>query len=585
MNAGTADLPVPMHVPIRVLFNHVGYVADGPKPILVEAQADVGWVEVELIDVASGAAAGAFTPRFVGGVDGWSPGPWWRVDLDALVRPGRYVLRWRTAEGGRGQSGTITIRNDRDERSMISDIVFYLKGQRCTGIYDSADANAPRIDDGMRRDVHGGWYDASGDTSKYVSHLSYAAGMNPQQTPLVVCTLFRCWQLYRAAGAHPYFLERLRDEAAHGADWLVRMQDEDGFWHMTVFDNWSKDPEQRRLCTYRTQAGDIHDGYRCGWRQGGGMAVAALALASTVDRGGEFDSDRYLSAARSGFHHLVKHGDRYRTHGPSDDPDENVLDDTCALLAACELALVDADAVNAGELARRVASLSGRVRSTGEVTWLVADREERRSFFHASDAGLPIVVLSRVADALPGHPVAETAGVVAAQLVDAQLSLGGRLENPFGYPPHWVMTPDTGAHARWFFPHRNPSGYWWQGENARLASLAAAAIGVAKGEQRTDLRDAAWRWIDWILGANPFDVCMLQGRGRNNPVYVPPFDNAPGGVANGITAGFDDEDDIAFGPDPWADDPLQNWRWGEQWMPHAAWLMYALALSDTGGAA
>ena len=585
MNDGTAGLPLPMHDPIRVLFNHVGYAANGPKPILVEARADVVWVGVELIEVVTGACVGVIAPRFVGGVGGWSRGPWWRVDLEALVRPGRYVVRWRTADCGSGQSETITVRADRDQRSMISDIVFYVKGQRCTGVYDKADADVPRIDDGTRHDVHGGWYDASGDTSKYLSHLSYAAGMNPQQTPLVVWTLLRCWQLYRSAGAHPYFLERLRDEATHGADWLVRMQDADGYWNMTVFDRWSKDPFQRRLCTYRTQAGDLYDGYRCGWRQGGGMAVAALALASTVDRGGEFDSARYLKAARSGFHHLVEHGHRYRTHGASDDPDENVLDDTCAVLAACELALVDADPVVVTELARRVSSLSGRVRRAGDVTWLTADREEHRSFFHASDAGLPIVALSRVAAVFPARDMAETAGLVAGQLVDAQLSLGRRLENPFGYPPHWVMAPDTDTHARWFFPHRNPSGYWWQGENARLASLAAAAFGVAKREQRTDVGDEAWRWIDWILGANPFDVCMLQGRGRNNPVYAPPFDNAPGGVANGITAGFDDEADIAFAPDPWADDPLQNWRWGEQWMPHAAWLMYALALSDTGGAA
>jgi hypothetical protein len=578
-------LSIPINLPIRALFNHVGYDGTGPKSVLVEAPADVGWVDFELVDVATGACVAAVAARFVGGVDGWSPGPWWRVDLDALVEPGRYALRWRTADGGSGHSETITIRADRDQRSMISDIVYYFKGQRCTGVYDAADANATRIDDGTRHDAHGGWYDASGDTSKYLSHLSYAAGMNPQQTPLVVWTLVRCWHLYRAAGAHPYFLERLRDEAAHGADWLMRMQDEAGWWHMTVFDGWSKDPGQRRLCTYRTQAGDLYDGYRCGWRQGGGMAVAALALASTLDQGGEFDNDRYLSAARSGFHHLVEHGDRYRTHSTDDDPDETVLDDTCAALAACELALIDADPVVTTELARRVASLISRVRSSGEVTWLVADSQEQRSFFHASDAGLPIVALSRVADALPGHELAEQAGLVAAGLVDAQLALGGLLDNPFGYPPHWVMTSDTAGHPRWFFPHRNPSGYWWQGENARLASLAAAAFGVDNAGGSTDARHAAWRWIDWILGANPFDVCMLQGRGRNNPIYCPPFDNAPGGVANGITAGLDNEREIEFAPDPWADDPLQNWRWAEQWMPHAAWLMYALALSDSGGVA
>ena len=46
---------------------------------------------------------------------------------------------------------------------------------------------------------------------------------------------------------------------------------------------------------------------------------------------------------------------------------------------------------------------------------------------------------------------------------------------------------------------------------------------------------------------------MLQGHGRNNPPYQPGFHNAPGGVCNGVTSGFDDEADIAFRPMPWAE--------------------------------
>ncbi|MDC7235168.1 MAG: hypothetical protein PQJ58_18180, partial [Spirochaetales bacterium] len=52
-----------------------------------------------------------------------------------------------------------------------------------------ADARAPVWGTEERRDVSGGWYDASGDTSKYLSHLSYAGRMSPQQTPLVVWVL------------------------------------------------------------------------------------------------------------------------------------------------------------------------------------------------------------------------------------------------------------------------------------------------------------------------------------------------------------------------------------------------------------
>jgi hypothetical protein len=89
-------------------------------------------------------------------------------------------------------------------------------------------------------------------------------------------------------------------------------------------------------------------------------------------------------------------------------------------------------------------------------------------------------------------------------------------------------------------------------------------------------RERARDYVSWILGRNPFDVCMLQGYGRNNPPYHPGFHNAPAGVCNGITSGIDDEEDIAFRPMPSALDKAHSWRWGEQWMPHAAWLLPAL---------
>ena len=101
---------------------------------------------------------------------------------------------------------------------------------------------------GVTRDVHGGWYDASGDVSKYLSHLSYANYLNPQQIPLTV------WALAFAAERIPTLLASTTTkataaaEAAYGADFLVRMLDEQGFFYMTVFDNWGMG--SRVLCAF-----------------------------------------------------------------------------------------------------------------------------------------------------------------------------------------------------------------------------------------------------------------------------------------------------------------------------------------------
>ena len=118
-----------------------------------------------------------------------------------------------------------------------------------------------------------GWFDASGDYSKYLSHLSYANFMNPQQTPLVT------WTLLAGRDAIPpqskWLDERIVDEALHGADFLVRMQAPEGFFYVTVFDRWSKDEHQREICSYATQKGIKSADYQAGFRQGGGLAGCA----------------------------------------------------------------------------------------------------------------------------------------------------------------------------------------------------------------------------------------------------------------------------------------------------------------------
>ena len=123
------------------------------------------------------------------------------------------------------------------------------------------------------------------------------------------------------------------------------------------------------------------------------------------------------------------------------------------------------------------------------------------------------------------------------------------------------------------------------GENARLASLAAMAFAGARHfpRQSQPLLTYGQRQLDWILGQNPFNACMLAGHGINNPAYTAGYPNALGGICNGITAGLDDENDVAFIPEEYKDRLDQNWRWGEQWIPHAAWFALAISWQNAAG--
>ena len=565
-----------------ILLNHVGYAPRSRKRALIQAATPVAPRGFVLLDCATRATAHRGVLQPVAPVPGWQGRHFAAADFDALTAPGRYVLVLEPAPQEPWPpycSQPFAIGDDLFGAQMLSDIVHYFKSQRCTGLFDAADRRAPLLDTREPRDVHGGWYDASGDCSKYLSHLSYANFMNPQQTPLVVWTLLAGRD--RLVAPSKWLAERIVDEALHGADFLVRMQAPEGFFYTTVFDRWSKDEQQREICAYATQQGHKSADYQAGFRQGGGLAIAALARATGLPRDGEFTRADYLAAAVRGYELLAQRNAEF-----VDDHQPNLLDDYCALLAASELAACTGAATWRDRAAGHAACLLARQDERG-FWW--CDDARQRSFFHASDAGLPCIALMRYLACVPDGGLRGAIRQALERNLRHELALTAGRPNPFGYPRQLVARPGRASELRFFVPHDNESGYWWQGENARLASLATAArcasgLGLADPAFDQSLQHHAARILDWIFGANPFDACMLQGWGHHPPRYEPGFWNACGGVCNGITAGLADEEDIDFRK-PEETEPAHSWRWTEQWIPHAAWLFCALAHGITTPAA
>lgn len=567
---------------MQILINHVGYAAGGAKvAILQAAQAIDGPLSARL--VSDGTVADVACSKWTQ-VAGWKDRWFSVVDFSGVCQPGDYKIRLDGIE-----SRTFPIHEGASPiHALVSDILHYFKSQRCGGIYDRHDRACPLHGEDRSVDVHGGWYDASGDVSKYLSHLAYTNYMNPQQTPLVVWNLFKVHSLLMRQQSVPgYTLQRIVEEARHGADFLMRMQDPAGYFYMIVFDVWSKDVSRRDICSYRTQEGIKSAQFQAGFRQGGGMAIAALAAAAQQGDGNDYTAEAYLQAAVTGYWHLKQHNRRYL-----DDGEENIIDCYCALMAAVELykatGCVDEKYLQeAREWASRLIRYHARCEDHGEI-WF-ADEAHTRPYFHAVEAGLPGIALMQYIG-VEGHPEKATAAAdTLIKSISRELELANTPGNVFSYPQQVVQDLSGNRRISFFIPHHNESGYWWQGENARLGSLAAmAALAVAEcgresGISSRKLRQYATRCTDWILGLNPFDACMLDGYGWNNPTYWPEagYHNAKGGICNGITSGFEDENDIALKPQPQDTDPLQNWRWGEQWMPHAAWFLLAVVALST----
>jgi hypothetical protein len=585
---------------MEVLINHIGYDAGFAKKSLLKGRSGFGEPERDLgfriIESKTRKPVFRGTARFLGSAPRWKDWLFWSLDFSALQQCGVFWIELDSASHlGRSpvRSALFQVSQDLLLDRTASAVIGYFRSQRCAGIWNEADRNVGFVGSRSDRvDVHGGWYDASGDVSKYLSHLSYAHYMNPQQTPMVVWNFLRAADLLsrKAASSPPSraaVLRRLQnellEEVLYGADFLVRMQDPAGYFYVTVFDRWSKDPDQREICSFRTQAGQKFDDYQAGYRQGGGMAIAALAGISSRSVAQEFGPEEYLGAALTGFDHLEEHNEEYLDNGT-----ENIIDDYCALLAASEL-------YNSARLygiaeperflraARRRASRL-MIRSSSDEHfrgWWRADEHGERPYYHAAEAGLPVVSLLRYGEVEPDESRRQRALAAVRSSLLFELTITAEVSNPFGYARQYVRPVGGPKRSAFFIPHANESGYWWQGENARLASLAAAARMSASAlpnepDLQPRLEAYAADQLNWILGLNPFDTCMLHGFGRNNPEYEPEMPNAFGGICNGITAGFEDEEDVDFLPLPYAGQREHRWRWSEQWIPHAAWYLLAL---------
>lgn len=584
-----ADQQVP-----RVLVDQVGYDPAAPKRAIVQGSAHDQFTHFTVVDVDTGKTVLQGVPEPAGTVDHWRGWHYWMVDFSALKVPGHY----RIDAGGSARAFSFPFRVAEDvlQRYTLSNVIYYFKGQRASGAMDRADAHLGNPDPAGPAyvDLHGGWYAATGD---YGIHLAEG---DHQEVSLVAWSLIATLRNLEASH-NPNFAQyerRLVDEATFGADFLVRSHIPGGSFYQSIgAPGRAKAPAERLISptnfhqvikTKPGSAGSASTGkakwprdFAASFRTGGGVAIAALAAASTLPEHGDFTSQRYLEVAEDAFRYLQKHNGELLRDGKA-----NIVDDFCALLAATELyraSHADAYRTAADAWADR---LMARLASYGNVHdyWRAGTGDA--PFFNATDDGMPVVALAEYSG-IATAANAKRAHEVIRRSMAFQLHITANTNNPFGYAREFVRLAGGQLAVKFFFPH-GAAGTWWQGEDARLASLAAAARMAAPlfandPEFRRQLQQYAWNQLHWILGRNPYDTSMLIGSGHRHIQYMFfdswQYTSAPGAIINGITSGLDAEDDgIAFDLGYSQTGKDDDWRWGEQWLPHAAWYMYAISV-------
>jgi len=556
-NAG-ASTPV-------IHMNHLGFEALGPKHAIVEGDSGLGRYFLVGTD---GVAYWCGDLTAMSFADWGSSKSFYSIDFTELTRPGKYRL-----QVGSLASPLFEIGSGYLFEATVPAVLDYFKSMRADDAEVwAADENVPFAGSSNHADVRGGWYDASGDISKYLTHLSYANFMNPQQIPLVAWALAWVYDQNQSALSASAKKDSLQAEALWGADYLLRVLDPAGFFYTNVFDHWSGDVSQRQICAIVGQSGDATADYQSALREGGGMSIAALARIARWKVDGAFKSADYLAGAQKAFDYLNTTGAKY-----ADDGKENIIDDYAALLAASELVATTQSATYLQAARARASSLIGRLSSTG---YFIADGAQR-PFWHASDAGLPVVALARYVQVESDASSLAQARQAIQKHLSYLLDVTRAVSNPFGLARQHTSADKAG----FFIPHENETNYWWQGENARLASLSAAALlGIralgTSGTAYLDLLRFAGNQLDWVLGANPYDICFMNGFGRNNPPNYcgdkKQSGTVTGGISNGITGANPDGSGIQWrlGPNCSCGD---EWRWVEQWIPHTAWFLVAVS--------
>ena len=323
-----------------ILTNHIGYSASGPKKAVIQCVEGEKAEEFFVLDL-KGNRVYTGTAVFAGGVANWNTGSYYRADFTEVTREGTYRI-----QVGEHYSQEFEISKCLVTMRMLNAVSYYFKAQRSSGEWLEDDRSLPFK--GPREgevDAHGGWYDATGDYGIHLSHLSHSTYHNPQQIPFSAYTFFKAHDFLTESRNEQYSMlkRRMLDEGFFGVDFLMRMRASSGsFFRSINRSNALASVEGTRRIGFEYKrssdqfsavaatAGEESVGdenYEVSLRSGGGLAIAALAIAGrNYYPGAEHTQKEYIQAAKSAWAYLSENNERYTNDGKW-----NLVDEYCEI--------------------------------------------------------------------------------------------------------------------------------------------------------------------------------------------------------------------------------------------------------------
>lgn len=526
---------------MEILVNQVGFDLNAPKLVVVQAEGDLGGAagRLQVVD-AQGMLRYEADLEHLGLFEGWGR-HYWRGDFSSFNCEGAWELRARV--GNRQAAGVATVvARRRIARETLAPAAEFFYYQRCgievPGWHGACHLDDARLSDGSRIDAVGGWHDA-GDYNKYNGY-----------TPLSVFALTRASRLGLRQPS-PLAAPPPLQEAAWGGAWMAKMQDpETGLLRGDVFSGygWWGPPEEetdnrRGNDDDRPVRGEPSLHHQAGTAM---LAFAGLAAAQPTEPRWRECAERLDRAVAQAALPVIQQ-------------------------AAAALAYLEWPDQSAGAL-RRAAQAAQSA--------LAAQRPD--GSLHEPQVvedGFAAAALAEFALRRPDDPVSRDIAPALLKYVDCCLA---RARNPF----HLIQWDDRNV----FYPYPEAKA-WYVGQNSAYLSQAWALLLTAKllagfpdsvfRRGAAHARTLAQAQLDWVLGCNPFGVCMLEGVGRFNPPrYHHRYDSlpghergaVPGAVCNGIVREGVERDAPRF------DLAGNDYHSNEPWLPHNAY--YLLAASE-----
>lgn len=215
----------------QILTNQVGYDILNTKNAVFQAKDKTSLTSFDVLNYKTDEVVFSGIPVEIGTVDNWQTGYYYTMSFDELCVEGDYYIVAKGDKNEQYQSFPFHVGDNWLEYKTMSSVCYYFKTQRPTGEFEKAERDLPfRGERKGRKDVRGGWFDATGDYGVHLSHLSHTSFFNPQQASFSAYSFFKMNEILTDSN-YPHFTmlkRRMLDEGMYGADFLMRMRTPSG---------------------------------------------------------------------------------------------------------------------------------------------------------------------------------------------------------------------------------------------------------------------------------------------------------------------------------------------------------------------